>query len=103
MNLIRQKKMVMRMLISTFVFDSGLANVKGDKAAENMMIYVGSEGTWYVKDSLNHLNTNHASLSGFHLTNLALSLCCFNVGLRLTLISVELLATTLWLGLKMVR
>ncbi|KAG0091212.1 hypothetical protein BGZ92_001237 [Podila epicladia] len=23
-----------------------LANVKGDKAAENMMIYVGSEGTW---------------------------------------------------------
>jgi len=37
-------------LINTLIPDSGLANVTGGNAAENLMIYMGTEGTWYAKD-----------------------------------------------------
>jgi hypothetical protein len=73
MILIRRKK-VMRILTIAIIFDSGLANVKGDKAAENLMIYVGTEGTWYVRGSLTRADSNHASLPGYWLSNLAVSL-----------------------------
>lgn len=64
----------MCILTTIFIFDPGLANVRGDKAAENLMIYVGTEGTWYVRGSLTHANTNHASQPEYRLFNLSLSL-----------------------------